>query len=257
MSELIEVTCKCGKVFKAKPEFAGRTGKCRACGAMILIPDPRQGPSDPYFDELEPEPEPKPAKRPLFKKPAAVVSPSATVVNHITIVNRNSASSSSSSSSSCSSGCVGCLVIIFIGFIVMLVTGSMARRSEENRLEAIENARREIAAKRRMEAAKNIAPVIEKPKIEPAKPTPVTLDGLDLQKQKEIYVAINHAALFARDKANKQFPSIRDKPTRSRFAEEETVRNERAVQLRFKLTEDQMEAIKKEGSEHQWPTDLK
>jgi membrane associated rhomboid family serine protease len=34
----IPVLCACGKVLKAKREFAGRTGRCPACHARILIP---------------------------------------------------------------------------------------------------------------------------------------------------------------------------------------------------------------------------
>lgn len=37
MPDLIEVTCACGKVFKARPEHAGRKGRCGACGGAIRI----------------------------------------------------------------------------------------------------------------------------------------------------------------------------------------------------------------------------
>jgi hypothetical protein len=40
MVTTIEVTCGCGKVLKAPAAFAGKKGRCKACGAKLLIPDP-------------------------------------------------------------------------------------------------------------------------------------------------------------------------------------------------------------------------
>ena len=40
----IEVTCSCGSRISAPSEFAGRAGRCRKCGARIVIPDPAADP---------------------------------------------------------------------------------------------------------------------------------------------------------------------------------------------------------------------
>lgn len=34
----IAVTCSCGKSFRVKDEYAGRRGKCPACGVAVTIP---------------------------------------------------------------------------------------------------------------------------------------------------------------------------------------------------------------------------
>ncbi len=36
----IEVTCKCGKVIYAPDEAAGKKGRCKACGAIMDVPEP-------------------------------------------------------------------------------------------------------------------------------------------------------------------------------------------------------------------------
>jgi len=38
LAMFIEVTCACGKLFRAKPEHAGRTGRCSICGRTLQIP---------------------------------------------------------------------------------------------------------------------------------------------------------------------------------------------------------------------------
>src|SRR4051812_11146722 len=35
----IDVTCSCGKLMKAPARYAGKRGRCKACGATIEIPD--------------------------------------------------------------------------------------------------------------------------------------------------------------------------------------------------------------------------
>lgn len=35
----IDVTCHCGKVLKVDPRHAGKKGRCKSCGATLLIPD--------------------------------------------------------------------------------------------------------------------------------------------------------------------------------------------------------------------------
>ena len=38
--ESISVACECGKKFQTKPEYAGRRGKCPACGRVLIVPKP-------------------------------------------------------------------------------------------------------------------------------------------------------------------------------------------------------------------------
>jgi hypothetical protein len=41
---LIEVTCDtCGKKYRVREELAGRRAKCKACGAVLLVPPPEPG----------------------------------------------------------------------------------------------------------------------------------------------------------------------------------------------------------------------
>ncbi len=40
----IEVTCTCGRLFKAKDEHAGLKAKCLACGGIVTIPKPSSVP---------------------------------------------------------------------------------------------------------------------------------------------------------------------------------------------------------------------
>ena len=62
----ITVTCACGKSFTVGDEFAGRTGKCKGCGAALTVPAP-ESTGDVELLEDEPEPvmvvEPKPAAK--------------------------------------------------------------------------------------------------------------------------------------------------------------------------------------------------
>ena len=39
MITTIDVTCSCGRVLKAPAQYAGKKGRCKGCGAVILIPD--------------------------------------------------------------------------------------------------------------------------------------------------------------------------------------------------------------------------
>jgi DNA-directed RNA polymerase subunit RPC12/RpoP len=41
----IEVICSCGKAFSVPDHFAGKAGKCKACGARMIIPE-----SSPFGD---------------------------------------------------------------------------------------------------------------------------------------------------------------------------------------------------------------
>ena len=36
----IDVSCSCGKSFSVPDHFAGKSGKCKACGARLVIPEP-------------------------------------------------------------------------------------------------------------------------------------------------------------------------------------------------------------------------
>src|SRR4051812_33566199 len=36
----IDVTCQCGRVLRAPMTAAGKKGRCKSCGATILVPDP-------------------------------------------------------------------------------------------------------------------------------------------------------------------------------------------------------------------------
>jgi len=50
---MIEVTCPCGRVLKAPEQYAGRKGRCKGCGAVLMIPaqaelgDPDHGGGEP------------------------------------------------------------------------------------------------------------------------------------------------------------------------------------------------------------------
>lgn len=39
----IKVPCRCGRVLTLPDDFAGRTGRCRACGEQLLVPFLREG----------------------------------------------------------------------------------------------------------------------------------------------------------------------------------------------------------------------
>ncbi|WP_337177698.1 PH domain-containing protein [Paludisphaera sp.] len=52
----IQVACRCGKTITAPDEYAGRKGKCKACGEAVAIPAPARR-AEPDF----PPPPPKPA----------------------------------------------------------------------------------------------------------------------------------------------------------------------------------------------------
>src|SRR4051812_31637723 len=41
----IEVTCRCGRGLKAPDQYAGRKGRCKGCGATLLIPVPEPEPA--------------------------------------------------------------------------------------------------------------------------------------------------------------------------------------------------------------------
>jgi hypothetical protein len=53
----ILLTCACGKQFRAKDEFAGKTMKCRNCGVTLIIPD--AGPTSSSGDALGSTPSPQ------------------------------------------------------------------------------------------------------------------------------------------------------------------------------------------------------
>src|SRR6476660_9932428 len=68
----IQVTCeKCGKQLRVKDEYAGRKGKCPACGAVIQIPQ-----AEPEVFDLKDEPKVAPkVAAPMPPRPAAVQRP--------------------------------------------------------------------------------------------------------------------------------------------------------------------------------------
>jgi hypothetical protein len=50
----IDAACACGKRFRVKDEYAGRKGKCPACGNPVIIPKPVVKPAEPVgWDDLE------------------------------------------------------------------------------------------------------------------------------------------------------------------------------------------------------------
>lgn len=55
----IRVECACGKVSTAPDSAAGKTGRCKACGAAIAIPD--VGPSSDLAIALDPDDDPRAA----------------------------------------------------------------------------------------------------------------------------------------------------------------------------------------------------
>jgi len=80
----ITVSCPCGKSFTVGDEFAGRTGKCKGCGAALVVPTPAADTGDVELLEDEPEPvlvveeKPAPKKAPVTveedaPKPSGVV----------------------------------------------------------------------------------------------------------------------------------------------------------------------------------------
>jgi hypothetical protein len=60
VSMAIEFSCQCGKQIKVADKFAGRSGKCPACGSVITIPDPgtQDVDTDLLYEALTPDPEP-------------------------------------------------------------------------------------------------------------------------------------------------------------------------------------------------------
>jgi len=61
----IRVTCACGKVIKAPPEWAGKKGACPRCGADLTMPEAAPGPSsaepaEPARKRPAPVPQPRP-----------------------------------------------------------------------------------------------------------------------------------------------------------------------------------------------------
>jgi hypothetical protein len=80
----ILLTCACGKQFRAKEEFAGKTMKCRNCGLMLVIPEAAAGSGGSSNDALgeagvttssnigkTPMPSERVASRPGILKPPA------------------------------------------------------------------------------------------------------------------------------------------------------------------------------------------
>jgi hypothetical protein len=65
----IIVACKCGKSFQTKDEFAGKTGKCPACGQPILI----QAAITPFATAAVPTPPLPPEQEPINARAAAVL----------------------------------------------------------------------------------------------------------------------------------------------------------------------------------------
>jgi len=65
----ISVTCVCGKSFTVADEYAGRRGKCRACGRAVEIPGPAAASDAPFpvvvdhDEEWVEAPAPNPASR--------------------------------------------------------------------------------------------------------------------------------------------------------------------------------------------------
>jgi hypothetical protein len=69
----ITVNCPCGKSFTVGDEFAGRTGKCKGCGAALVVPAPAADTGDVELLDDEPEPVVVVEEKPAPKKAAVVV----------------------------------------------------------------------------------------------------------------------------------------------------------------------------------------
>ncbi len=50
----IEVSCECGKRFRVGDQFAGKRGRCKACGRTVTVPAAAEAPAQPL--ELADEP---------------------------------------------------------------------------------------------------------------------------------------------------------------------------------------------------------
>src|SRR4051794_27375237 len=69
----IQVSCQCGKQLRVKDEYAGRKGKCPACGGVIQIPA-----AEPDLFDLKDEPAVAPKKvAPPPPRPSPVSAPMA------------------------------------------------------------------------------------------------------------------------------------------------------------------------------------
>ncbi len=64
----IRFSCKCGKHFQTKIEFAGKTTKCTGCGREISIPVPPE-----MLEEIDPTPSPEPQQARSNEMPKIVV----------------------------------------------------------------------------------------------------------------------------------------------------------------------------------------
>jgi hypothetical protein len=64
----ITFSCQCGKQIKVADKFAGRTGKCPACGELVTIPQPEldllDNDPDLIYEALSPKTQPDPVQQP-------------------------------------------------------------------------------------------------------------------------------------------------------------------------------------------------
>ncbi len=74
----IEVSCECGKRFTVGDQFAGKRGRCKACGRTVTVPSPES----PGFEHelfVDPIPEAKvviQTETPIDRGPAVPLYPS-------------------------------------------------------------------------------------------------------------------------------------------------------------------------------------
>jgi hypothetical protein len=74
----IEVSCECGKRFSVGDQYAGKRGRCKACGRMVTVPAAAEPPA--YAHELADDPVPEAkvtaaAEPPSTRGPALPVYP--------------------------------------------------------------------------------------------------------------------------------------------------------------------------------------
>lgn len=70
----IPVTCRCGKSFRVKNEYAGKKGKCPACGVTLVVPDHTDVAAQPPKTQVT-------TKRRLCSKCGGIVEPEAAIVD--------------------------------------------------------------------------------------------------------------------------------------------------------------------------------
>lgn len=104
---LIKLECACGKTYQVADEYAGKKAKCRACGAVLLVPDvPSSAPVAP--DAELPPPVGESRQRSRSSRPWVIAGSAAAVVLVVTValllLDREKSASTSTSSNTSSKG---------------------------------------------------------------------------------------------------------------------------------------------------------